>query len=887
MAKKINKKTPKIIEKKLSGDKKLLSDCLVHLSHCRYFNSIPEHNLKPVLASGVYLEAPAGTQLIREGHPDDDIYILLEGALKVSSGQKVVLRLGSPGDVVGEFAVVSNEPRSADVFTEMDSRLVRVSSAVAKADPHTKDVVAQFLTLFSHIMAAKLVETTSRARLYEETVLEAQELATSHEKLQEDIQDKLHQITLYSRIIETGYDAVIITDVDGRIVNINPAAGVLFPELQENARGYLLDLVALFDLGDYESVPADKPWLGEWTRPGKPGKEPLVLQVTVTPILGERKELLNIAHQLRDISLEKSQERAIAAKNEEIQKALVDLESTYQELQKNDRLKSETLTVIADELGGPVRKMANYTEQFVQEITALPGVESSANLLGIQEQITYLRAMSENISNLIDIQQNYQAFSADLFDLKDVFTELVDELLPLATRKLIDFNLKFPAGEMEFTGDRRQIKMVVSLLLEQTIIVGNQASVVDVTGELLAGSSQIHLKIAYQGPTLSNLRPKEGTGGGRFGLLIGLPLARKVVSHYQGSLQILGDSKEGLISILLPQSRKAGMDRASRIFVVDEQDMDRLIVQGVLEHLWPDAVVYSTADPFEFLDNYEDFKPDLVILDPFFKGNGWSNHRIVGSLVTNRRHVCPVLSLSTLYRDFSERSIAVERGVSDFLEKPYSIFDLRFKIKTLLQSHRKEESLHHTMDMAQRQAHTDGLTKLANRKHFDGFLETQVKYALETGKPCSLIMLDIDNFKHYNDTHGHQMGDEVLKSVARLLAGNVRSSDLAARYGGEEFTLVLPETTKDLAAVVAEKVRRAIQEADLPKANEQPLGFMSASFGVSSTADGISTPEDLIRAADEGLYLAKDHGRNQVYVSPGKTPPEKADKKKGSSTKAS
>ena len=97
--------------------------------------------------------------------------------------------------------------------------------------------------------------------------------------------------------------------------------------------------------------------------------------------------------------------------------------------------------------------------------------------------------------------------------------------------------------------------------------------------------------------------------------------------------------------------------------------------------------------------------------------------------------------------------------MADFLEKPYSIFDLRFKVKSLLSSHRKEESLHHTMDQAQRQAYTDGLTKLANRKHFDEFLETQIDYSRQTGKPCSLIMIDVDNFKHYNDTNGNQVGE--------------------------------------------------------------------------------------------------------------------------------
>lgn len=315
--------------------------------------------------------------------------------------------------------------------------------------------------------------------------------------------------------------------------------------------------------------------------------------------------------------------------------------------------------------------------------------------------------------------------------------------------------------------------------------------------------------------------------------------------------------------------------------IVDSQDMDRMITKGVIDHLWPNSIIMSTDNPFEFLDNYEDFTPDLVIIDPDISESGWANHRVISSLTQNRRHMCPTLAVSGLYKDFAERTIAVERGVNDFLEKPYSIFDLRFKVKSLLHSHRREESLHHTMDQAQRQAYTDGLTRLGNRKHFDEFLDTQIEYSKQTGKPCSMILLDVDNFKHYNDTNGHQFGDEVLRTMGRILTLSVRTSDLAARYGGEEFAVILPETRKEMALVVAEKVRRGIQEGKFPNAEKQPLGYVSASFGVATFPDDCDSAEELIKASDDTLYMAKDQGRNRVVVAEGKQPTHSGDAKTG------
>jgi diguanylate cyclase (GGDEF)-like protein len=846
----------------LGKNPELLDRTLATLKECAYFRTMKEGVLRHVLANGLYLEVPADTVLIREGDKDDDIYFLLEGAVGVFSDGKRVLTLSHPGDVIGEFAVISTQPRSADVRADAPSRLVRVSSGVVKKPESDPNAALEFLNAFGHIMAAKLRETTQRAKLYEEAVVQAQEIASSKVKLEGEIQDRLQEVLLYSKVIELSNEAVLIADPEGTVQRVNPQAARLFARANAALAGRrVLELAKDFDIGGFVPGQTPLPWQGEW-RSGVDQKQ-RVFQATVSPILGSQGDTVAVSYLLRDISRERAQEHAIALKNEEIRKALTDLEETYGELQRSDRLKMESLTVISNELSSPIRKILNHSTKLIELFSKPLKPDVINHLNSIQDQAVFLKAVGENINHLIDLQQDLSASVEEELDLKLIVQGVCSELEPKARRKSIALDLHLPEHALNLRGNAERFKVMMNLLLEQAIMVARNRSKITVDGYLMEITGQVHLEIRYTGPSLGSL-PLNLKDQSRMGLLIGLPLARKVISQYQGSLQFLKDGEVTRIWILLPRQQKEGEERPNRIMIADEREIDRLIIRGVIEHQWPGSVVLETEDPFEFLENYEDFRPDLVITDPDIAEPGWANHRIIASLVQDRRHICPVLSVSGLYQDFAERTIAIERGVTDFLAKPYSIFDLQFKVNSLISSHRKEESLHANMDQAQRQAYTDGLTKLANRKHFDGFLATQINYSRQTKKPCSLIMIDVDNFKHYNDTNGHQLGDEVLKGVARILQGSVRSSDLAARYGGEEFVVVLPETKKEMAVVIAEKMRRAITEHDFPNGHKQPLGFVSASFGVSTFNEDAEEGESLIKAADQCLYVAKEQGRNMV-----------------------
>jgi diguanylate cyclase (GGDEF)-like protein/PAS domain S-box-containing protein len=170
-------------------------------------------------------------------------------------------------------------------------------------------------------------------------------------------------------------------------------------------------------------------------------------------------------------------------------------------------------------------------------------------------------------------------------------------------------------------------------------------------------------------------------------------------------------------------------------------------------------------------------------------------------------------------------------------------------------------------------AMTDGLTSLANRRAFDETLSREWKATLRTGLPTSLILLDVDRFKSFNDHYGHQVGDDVLRTVAAAVTANVRRPrDFVARYGGEELAVILPETDAAGAFIVAEGVREAVQDLGIPHAgNPEGNGFVTVSLGattaMSSVGGTIKMPEGLLLMADTALYKAKHKGRNRTEAS--------------------
>ncbi|OGP70230.1 MAG: hypothetical protein A2W09_08005 [Deltaproteobacteria bacterium RBG_16_50_11] len=176
----------------------------------------------------------------------------------------------------------------------------------------------------------------------------------------------------------------------------------------------------------------------------------------------------------------------------------------------------------------------------------------------------------------------------------------------------------------------------------------------------------------------------------------------------------------------------------------------------------------------------------------------------------------------------------------------------------------KSKEIEKLKEEKEKLSYTDDLTGISNHRYFIQRLTEEVGRQKRYPSALSLLMIDIDYFKHYNDTNGHLAGDQALRAVALLIAHGVRDSDIVARYGGEEFAAILINTGKKESREIAERVRRSVAETGFPNERAQPNGKLTVSTGVATFSPSICTVTDLIREADKALYRAKGAGRNRV-----------------------
>jgi len=312
------------------------------------------------------------------------------------------------------------------------------------------------------------------------------------------------------------------------------------------------------------------------------------------------------------------------------------------------------------------------------------------------------------------------------------------------------------------------------------------------------------------------------------------------------------------------------------ILIVDDLPTNIMALEAVIADMGFEIITARSGNDALRLSLKYDFA--LILLDVQMPGmNGFEVARLIRS--NPKTNHFPIIFVTAGMKDLLDQIEGYETGAVDYLMKPFEPVILRSKVRVFQELYQQRKviekfysnleqiveertaELKEANETISRLAAIDELTKLFNRRSFNDSAAAALSAARRHEFPLSMVMVDLDHFKSINDTFGHSEGDQILIAFADLLREMIRTEDVAARWGGEEFIMILPHTTREAAAALAERIRVAFEQHSV---HAKPVS-LSASFGVVQLQEGDDV-DNLIRRADDALYRAKNQGRNQVVV---------------------
>lgn len=311
-----------------------------------------------------------------------------------------------------------------------------------------------------------------------------------------------------------------------------------------------------------------------------------------------------------------------------------------------------------------------------------------------------------------------------------------------------------------------------------------------------------------------------------------------------------------------PQARRKAENRP-RILVVDD---DEMVGEVMVESIRADGHdVDYCEDGAEALERSRTKTYDLMVTDMRLPGlDGLSLLRKLRA--TN---IDTDVIVITGYGSIENAVECMKAGALDYLIKPFTVELLQIAVRKALE-HRDLRQRAKEREFYRELSYVDALTGVYNRRYFDEALGAEIEKALLDETDLVLFIIDIDDFKGYNDLHGHQKGDEVLGGIGRMMKSIYRASDIITRYGGEEFAIILPGAGKAQAPELAGRVINHMRDSSFEGEELLPLGRLTVSVGVACFPDDAHTAEELVRCADAAMYVAKKCGKNRVklYGSP-------------------
>jgi diguanylate cyclase (GGDEF)-like protein len=299
-------------------------------------------------------------------------------------------------------------------------------------------------------------------------------------------------------------------------------------------------------------------------------------------------------------------------------------------------------------------------------------------------------------------------------------------------------------------------------------------------------------------------------------------------------------------------------EKKARILIVDDEKMNLKILADLLkdEH----SIILARSGAQALKHAFSTNPPDLILLDVMMPEMG--GYEVIKYLKDDEHtHNIPIIFVTAL-DSMEDEERGLKLGAVDYITKPFSPPIVEMRVRNHLRTV-------HQYKLLDQLAYLDGLTEIPNRRRFEEFFHNECLRAARRRSPLSIGMADVDFFKQYNDHYGHAMGDRALQSIARALQSCLqRPADLVARYGGEEFVLVFPETDRDSALLVGERIRSSLAELNIVHNHSAAQDYITISIGIATANFNPSCdPNAIMEVADKNLYTAKQSGRDQVVAT--------------------
>jgi diguanylate cyclase (GGDEF)-like protein len=296
------------------------------------------------------------------------------------------------------------------------------------------------------------------------------------------------------------------------------------------------------------------------------------------------------------------------------------------------------------------------------------------------------------------------------------------------------------------------------------------------------------------------------------------------------------------------------------ILIVDDEEDIRLLLKEVLS--FPEYNVWTARGGLEAINMMKEADFNIVITDirmPEVDG-------VEVARKFKEANSDTTIIAMTGYASTQSALAVLEEGAYDYITKPFNIDEVRITVKRAVERYRllsevKEKELYKQL------AIIDGLTEVYNRHYFNQMIPRELERAKRYKNPFSFLMLDIDNFKNFNDDHGHLAGDWALKKTSQVIVGSARVTDMVFRYGGEEFAVALPETDKSGAIILAKRIRATMSKTRFLDSRLMPTQHITISIGVCTFPVDAQNFQEVIENADKYLYAAKRLGKNRVCFS--------------------